>query len=56
MEACGAVSRQAAARLRQFTVVRVLVDPVEQLFATWLFALGRWDVRFADHREDTASN
>jgi hypothetical protein len=33
----------------RFTVVRVLVDPIEQLFAAWLLAPGRLSFRFADH-------
>jgi hypothetical protein len=50
-------TRQLSPRL---PVVRVLVDPVEQLLAAWLFALDRWDVRLPDHlvlgRSDSSSN
>jgi hypothetical protein len=33
----------------RFTVVRVLVDPIEQLFAAWLLAPSRLSFSFADH-------
>src|SRR6187200_1185923 len=33
----------------RFTVVRVLVDPIEQLLAAWLLAPTRLSFRFADH-------
>ena len=34
---------------------RILIDPVKQLFAAWLFVLGRWGFLFAGHSSWVAS-
>jgi hypothetical protein len=39
----------------RFTVVRVLVDPIEQLFAAWLLAPGRLSFRLPIIGSEVAS-
>jgi len=49
------IPRSTRKLIPRFTVVRVLVDPIEQLFAAWLLAPGRLSFRFADHWVRVAS-
>jgi hypothetical protein len=49
---CWRFTRQLIPRL---PVVRILIDPVKQLFAAWLFVLGRWGFLFARHSSWVAS-